>query len=103
VIASIAAPLAVQADERSRTKVLEFDVSEDMTRFVFDKDVAYDSAKRSSTRRAALVRLRGGRRVRHPSRKSSLASCVAAVRAAAQWAHSTSGGCSWSRHSLRRA
>lgn len=33
---------AAQADARSKTKVLEFDVSEDMTRFVFDKDVVFD-------------------------------------------------------------
>jgi hypothetical protein len=43
LIAIITIPVAaVQANERGRTKVLEFDVSEDMTRFIFDKDVVFE-------------------------------------------------------------
>jgi hypothetical protein len=38
-----AAPAAYAGlTERGRTETLEFDVSEDMTRFVFDKDVVYE-------------------------------------------------------------
>jgi hypothetical protein len=33
---------AAQAEGEPATKVLEFDVSEDMNRFIFDKDVAYE-------------------------------------------------------------
>jgi hypothetical protein len=41
---AVAAPYAgaALADERGRTTTLEFDVSEDMTRFVFNKDVVYE-------------------------------------------------------------
>lgn len=44
LLAAVAVPLAgvVQADDRGKINVLEFDVSEDMTRFVFDKDVVYE-------------------------------------------------------------
>lgn len=44
VIALAAAAPATYAGlvEQGRTKTLEFEVSEDMTRFVFDKDVVYD-------------------------------------------------------------
>lgn len=44
VIALAAAAPAAYAGlaERGRTETLEFDVAEDMTRFVFDKDVAYE-------------------------------------------------------------
>jgi hypothetical protein len=44
LLIAITAPLAgaAFADDRGKTTTLEFDVSEDMTRFVFDKDVVYD-------------------------------------------------------------
>lgn len=33
---------AAAPEAQQSTKVVEFDVSEDMTRFIFDKDVAYE-------------------------------------------------------------
>ena len=44
ILIAIAVPYAnaALADSRGKTTTLEFDVSEDMTRFVFDQDVVYD-------------------------------------------------------------
>lgn len=42
LIVAIAAPFATEAWSAPSAKVLEFDVSEDMTRFVFDKDVTFE-------------------------------------------------------------
>lgn len=41
-LAAISYPLASATVSASSTKVVELDVAEDMTHFIFDKDVAYD-------------------------------------------------------------
>lgn len=41
-VPAVSAGLYAQNDQRGRIEVVEFDVAEDMTRFIFDQDVVYE-------------------------------------------------------------